>query len=85
MYEFWDTLPFAQIGLFINDYKFISSVLLLGCFLIIKQAVVRLLRRRYQRGTNKRIAVNSFKNIVNLIALLLFISLWSGELQNLHV
>ena len=83
MQEFWESIPIAQIMLFVNEYKFFSSILLLGCFVLMKQTVVRLLRRRYQRGANKRIAVNSFKNIINLAVLLLFISLWSGELQNL--
>ena len=83
MLDFLQSVPIVQFAQFINDYKLFSSILLLGMFVVVKQLIVKVLRRRYRRGTNKRIVVNSFKNIVNLLLLILFISLWSSELQNL--
>lgn len=83
MNELLSHQSFSTIVQFVNDFKLIASLALLAVVLLIKQALVSALRRRYRRGANKRVVVNSFKNIVNLLLLVFLISLWSGELQSL--
>ena len=83
MNELLNHASFANIVGLINEFKLLASLVLLAVVLLIKQALVSVLRRRYRRGANKRVVVNSFKNIVNLVLLVFLISLWSGELQSL--
>lgn len=83
MNELLNHASFINIIGFINEFKLLASLMLLAVVLLVKQALVSVLRRRYRRGANKRVVVNSFKNIVNLLLLVFLISLWSSELQSL--
>lgn len=83
MNELLNHASFINIIGFINEFKLLASLMLLAVVLMVKQALVSVLRRRYRRGANKRFVVNSFKNIVNLLLLVFLISLWSSELQSL--
>lgn len=83
MNELLNHASFINIIGFINEFKLLASLMLLAVVLMVKQALVSVLRRRYRRGANKRVVVNSFKNIVNLLLLVFLISLWSSELQSL--
>lgn len=83
MNELLNHASFINIIGFINEFKLLASLMLLAVVLMVKQVLVSVLRRRYRRGANKRVVVNSFKNIVNLLLLVFLISLWSSELQSL--
>ncbi len=83
MNELLNHASFINIIGFIHEFKLLASLMLLAVVLMVKQALVSVLRRRYRRGANKRVVVNSFKNIVNLLLLVFLISLWSSELQSL--
>lgn len=83
MNELLNHASFINIIGFINEFKLLATLMLLAVVLMVKQALVSVLRRRYRRGANKRVVVNSFKNIVNLLLLVFLISLWSSELQSL--
>lgn len=67
---------------FIVDNKLLVTLLLIIVTYVTKYALVKLIRRRAKsKGKDKRDQVNTVKNLVNLLLIILLLNFWSGELQ----
>ncbi|WP_245921688.1 mechanosensitive ion channel family protein [Bowmanella denitrificans] len=69
---------------FVVGHKLVLSVLFGALFLVLRQWLLRLIRKRAKRKSeDKRHVVNAIKNITNLLLVLFLLVVWSTELQNL--
>ncbi|WP_232849777.1 mechanosensitive ion channel family protein [Bowmanella yangjiangensis] len=69
---------------FIVGHKLVMSVAFGALFLVVRQWILRLIRRRAKRkDEDKRHVVNAIKNATNFMLVLFLLVVWSTELQNL--
>lgn len=68
---------------FIAEHKLFSTLAFLFVAIVIKQYLVRVLKRRNKVVTQRRYQVNFFKNLVNIALLLTVVAFWSSELSDL--
>lgn len=72
-----------QIAELIDQYKFISSLVLIGIVLPIREWVVRAIRNRAKRKRiDRRATITTIRNLTNFLLFIAIFILWSGEIQS---
>jgi small-conductance mechanosensitive channel len=65
-----------------NDNKLLVTILSVIMVIVLKRTLVKLIKRWAKRtGKDKRDQLNTFKNLVNFILIILLLNFWSAELQ----
>ena len=71
---------------FANDYKLLTSLVLLIVLLFIKKGVLRLIRRiSSHRGEDRRNQINILEQLGNAIIIIVLMMVWSSEIQTLAI
>lgn len=66
----------------ISEYKLITTLLVVTLVVGVKYIIVRFVRRHAKsKGKDRRDLVNTFKNLVNFILIIVLLNFWSDELQ----
>ena len=71
---------------FANDYKLLTSLVLLIVLLFIKKGVLRLIRRiSSHRGEDRRNQINILEQLGNAFIIIVLMVVWSSEIQTLAI
>ena len=71
---------------FANDYKLLTSLVLLIVLLFLKKGVLRLIRRiRSHRGEDRRNQINILEQLGNAFIIIVLMVVWSSEIQTLAI
>ena len=71
---------------FANDYKLLTSLVLLIVLLFLKKGVLRLIRRiSSHRGEDRRNQINILEQLGNAFIIIVLMMVWSSEIQTLAI
>ncbi|MED6323217.1 MAG: mechanosensitive ion channel domain-containing protein [Pseudomonadota bacterium] len=71
---------------FANDYKLLTSLVLLVVLLFLKKGVLRLIRRiSSHRGEDRRNQINILEQLGNAFIIIVLMMVWSSEIQTLAI
>ncbi|MBC3765133.1 mechanosensitive ion channel family protein [Neptunicella marina] len=66
----------------LSQYKLLVSLAVLLLFILLKYATVQLIKRNAKKkGKDKRDLVNTIKNLLNFLIIIVVLNLWADELQ----
>ncbi|BFT30202.1 mechanosensitive ion channel family protein [Alteromonas sp. D210916BOD_24] len=75
-----------QVISFADDYKLLTSLVLLVVFHYIKKGILRLIKRRSShRGEDRRNQINILAQLGNAFIIIVLMLLWSSEIQTLAI
>ena len=75
-----------QFITFANDYKLLTSLVLLIVLLFLKKGVLRLIRRiSSHRGEDRRNQINILEQLGNAFIIIVLMMVWSSEIQTLAI
>ncbi|MEM7421204.1 MAG: mechanosensitive ion channel family protein [Pseudomonadota bacterium] len=75
-----------QLIAFANEYKLLTSLVLLVILHYIKKGILRLIKRRSsRRGEDRRNQINILEQLGNAFIIILLMMVWSSEIQTLAI
>ncbi|WP_416306362.1 mechanosensitive ion channel family protein [Neptunicella sp. SCSIO 80796] len=66
----------------VAQYKLLVSIFIIVVTMSVKYLIVSLIKKRAKKkGKDKRYLVNSFKNLINFLIIIVLLNFWAAELQ----